>query len=162
MPPRGPKPKPTHLKLVTGNPGKHRLPKNEPMPDLALPPVPHELCDDAKVEWERVSLELYKLGLLSNIDRASLAAYCAAYGRWIKAERVLRKMEANDPVMLGLLSPTKSKNIIQNPMVGVANKAMADMMRYAVEFGMTPSARARINAGEPGDRTEGSAASFVR
>jgi len=32
--------------------------------------------------------------------------------------------------------------------MGAANKAMADMMRYAAEFGMTPSARSRIAAGK--------------
>ena len=39
---------------------------------------------------------------------------------------------------------TKSGNLIQNPLVGVANKAMADMVRYAAEFGLTPSARTRV------------------
>jgi P27 family predicted phage terminase small subunit len=52
------------------------------------------------------------------------------------------KNEAN-----GLVVKTKSGNIIQNPLVGVANKAMADVVRYAAEFGMTPSARSRIEVG---------------
>jgi len=30
---RGPKPTPTHLKLVTGNPGKRRLNQAEPKPE---------------------------------------------------------------------------------------------------------------------------------
>ena len=157
MAPRGRKPTPTHLKLVTGNPGKRPLPKKEPKPELLIPPVPSELCDDAKLEWGRVSVELHRIGLLSNIDRGALCAYCAAYGRWIKAERILRKIEANDPVSHGLVVKTKSGNIIQNPMVGVANKAMLDMVRYASEFGMTPSSRARVNGSED-PRTKKSAA----
>ena len=44
----------------------------------------------------------------------------------------------------GLIIRTQGGNAIQNPLVGTANKAMADMMRYAAEFGMTPSARTRI------------------
>jgi phage terminase small subunit len=39
---------------------------------------------------------------------------------------------------------TKSGNVIQNPLVGTANKAMSDMARYAAELGMTPTARARV------------------
>jgi phage terminase small subunit len=39
---------------------------------------------------------------------------------------------------------------IQKPLVAVANKAMSDDMRYAAEFGVTPSARTRIAAGEGG------------
>jgi phage terminase small subunit len=37
-----------------------------------LPP-PH-LSDEAKVEWGRVSEDLYRLGILTKIDRATLAA----------------------------------------------------------------------------------------
>ena len=43
-----------------------------------------------------------------------------------------------------LLIKTKEGNIIQQPLVGIANKAKADMVRFAAEFGMTPSSRARI------------------
>ena len=34
---------------------------------------------------------------------------------------------------------------------GQANKAMSAMMRYAVEFEMTPSAHSRVDAGAPFD-----------
>jgi phage terminase small subunit len=43
--------------------------------------------------------------------------------------------------------------------VGTANKAAADMMRYAAEFGMTPSARSRISA-EPPEESEDPADRF--
>ena len=39
-----------------------------------------------------------------------------------------------------------SGNAIQNPLVGIANKAKADMVRYATKFGMTSSARSRVTA----------------
>ena len=143
---RGRKPKPTHLKLVTGNPGRRPMNKAEAKPAPNLPSPPPELSDDAKVEWGRVSEELYNLGLLTRIDRAGLAAYCQAYGRWITAERVIAEMAARDRATSGLLVKTTNGNAIQNPLVGTANKAMSDMMRYAAEFGMTPSARSRINA----------------
>lgn len=145
---RGRKPTPTHLKLVKGNPGKRALPANEPAPVLMIPPVPPELCDDAKLEWGRVSVELHRLGLLAEIDRAALAAYCQAYGRWISAERALRAQAGNKKTCGGLLARTSNGNVIQNPLIGIANKAASDMVRYAAEFGMTPSARARVNGSE--------------
>jgi len=152
----GQKPKPTHLKLITGNPGKRALPRAEARAILALPAVPAHLTDDAKVEWGRVSDELYKIGLLSGIDRAALAAYCQAYGRWVAAERAIATMAAGDTLTAGLLIKTTNGNAIQNPLVGTANKAMADMVRYAAEFGMTPSARSRINA-TPAQNPQGGA-----
>ena len=39
-------------------------------------------------------------------------------------------------------------HMIQNPLVGVANKAMNDMVRFAAEFGMTPAARSRVSVSE--------------
>ena len=157
---KGRKPKPTHLRLVTGNAGKRPIPKGEAKPALELPMPPPELSDDAKVEWGRVSAELYRVGLLSKIDRAALAAYCQAYGRWMQAERALARMAASDPIMNGLLIKTSNGNAIQNPLVGTANKAMNDMVRIAVEFGMTPSARSRIEASAPVGQSNDPAAEF--
>ena len=141
---------PTALKLVKGNPGKRALPKNEPKPDLAQPSPPPFLCDDAKVEWGRVIGTLYKAGLMTELDRAALAAYCQAYGRWAQAERALARMAEKDELNRALMVKTTNGNAIQNPLVGIANKAKDDVVRHAVEFGMTPSARARVNA-EPND-----------
>jgi P27 family predicted phage terminase small subunit len=146
---RGRPPKPTHLRLVTGNPGKRPINADEPKPAAKLPQPPAELGDDAKREWRRMAAELHTLGLLTNLDRATLAAYCQSYGRWLVAERALARQAARDPVMQALMVRTKKGNVIQNPLVGTANKAMADVVRYAAEFGMTPSARSRIKAESP-------------
>jgi P27 family predicted phage terminase small subunit len=143
---RGRKPTPTHLKLVKGNPGKRPINKKEPKPDRNLPLPPKHLSDEAKVEWGRISEELYKMGLLSNIDRSALAAYCQAYARWSQAERKLTEIAKKDEIFEGLLSQTKNGNWIQNPLIGIANKAMADMVKYATEFGMTPSSRSRVES----------------
>lgn len=157
---RGRKPRPTYLKLVTGNPGKRRLNRAEPQPATAAPPQPPtELYADAKAEWRRVARRLHELGLLTGVDRAALAAYCQAWGRWRQAERALAEMARHDPVTGALMIKTKDGNAIQNPLVGVANKAMADMVRYAGEFGMTPSARSRIR-GEPAQDTADPAAKY--
>ena len=140
---RGVKPTPTSIKKLTGNPGNRPLPSKEPKPKSRKPKPPAHLNDDAHLEWARVADELDALGVLSGLDRAALAAYCQAYGRWAQAERALAKMSNQAD---GLIIKTVSGNMIQNPLVGVANKAMSDMMRYAAEFGMTPSARSRITA----------------
>jgi P27 family predicted phage terminase small subunit len=147
MAPCGPKPKPTHLKVIAGTARRCRLPKHEPKPELAIPPVPPELCDDAKLDWGRVAPDLYRAGLMTNLDRAALAGYCAAWGRMVRAERALRKL--GDEGADGLLIKTAKGNVIQNPLVGIANKAAADMVRFAAELGMTPSARSRVSVPPP-------------
>ena len=117
-----------------------------PKPAPSIPSPPAHLTAEAAEEWARVSERLFHLGTLSEIDRGALGAYCQAYGRWVQAERALARMAERDQVTNGLIIRTQGGNAIQNPLVGAANKAMADMVRYAAEFGMTPSARTRIHA----------------
>ncbi len=85
-------------------------------------------------------------------DRYAATRNCQAYGRWVAAETALARMAERDAVTEGLIIRSKTGNAIQNPLVGAANKAMADMVRYAAEFGLTPSARSRVSAvGQVGD-----------
>jgi P27 family predicted phage terminase small subunit len=142
----GRKPKPTALKLVMGNPGKRKLNPKEAKINLSQPTPPEFLNDHAKVEWERVIGTLYKAGLMTELDRGVLAAYCQAYGRWVQAEIALARMADEDEVNKALMVTTHNGTAIQNPLVGTANKAKADMVRHALEFGMTPSARSKVSA----------------
>ena len=147
---RGRKPKPTHLKLIEGNPGKRKMNPAEvmPLPELHAPPP--FLPQDGQDEWKRVASELYNLGLLTVVDRTALAAYCHSYAIWKQATDAINQMAARDQLTRGLMIKTTNGNAIQNPLIGTANKAASDMVRYAAEFGMTPSARARISAQPPG------------
>ena len=141
---RGPAPKPTRIKELEGNPGKRALPKNEPRPELGAPDMPEWLPEDAKAEWRRVAPELSRLGLLAKIDGSALAAYCEAFSRWKQAV----EMMAED----GIVFVTAAGYTAQHPAVGIANKAKVDMLRFGREFGLTPSARGRMNL--PGEKPE--------
>ena len=89
---RGRKPKPTKLKLLHGNPGKRKINDKEPDPDVCIPDMPDFLSELAVAEWEYIAPKLERLGLLSEIDHAGLAAYCQAYGRWAAVEKMLNKV----------------------------------------------------------------------
>ncbi|MEX3690615.1 phage terminase small subunit P27 family [Paraburkholderia sp. BR14263] len=142
---------PTELKLVKGTLKPERRNWHEAKPRKGKPTAPAHLTGPARTEWNRLVDELHAIGLLTRIDRAALAAYCQAYGRWVEAELAVARMAERDMLTKGLMIKTTNGNAIQNPLVGIANKAMQDMVRYAVEFGMTPSSRAGIEAGVPGD-----------
>jgi phage terminase small subunit len=60
------------------------------------------LSAEAKIEWRRVARALHRLGLLTSVDRAALAAYCQAYARWRQAEKALGEMAARDPLTAGM------------------------------------------------------------
>lgn len=134
----GRRPTPTALKLIQGNPGKRALNKAEPKPQIKAPTCPGHLSKEAKAEWRRIMPILINLGIMTKIDRAALAAYCQSYGRWVEAEK---KADEKGPV---IKSPTG--DIRTNPYLVVANRAMDNMRKFLVEFGMTPSSRSRITA----------------
>ena len=145
---RGPKNKPTNLRVLEGNRSRTKIP-NEPQPPMDLPSPPAHLDAYALEEWRRVAEGLNALGILSGIDMAAFAAYCGACSRWRKAEEELKKLEDKGGAIAGLVQKTISGNWIQQPLIGIANKAAGDMVRFATEFGMTPSARAGL-AIDPG------------
>jgi P27 family predicted phage terminase small subunit len=148
----GRKPKPSNLHALHGNPGKRARNPYEPKPTTAVPHCPGHLDAEARREWRRVVPELRTVGLLSKLDRAVLAAYCASWSRWVALERHLAELTAEKGVE-GLLATAQSGYQMPHPLLTAANKAAEQIRALAVEFGMTPSARSRlgVNTGEPDD-----------
>jgi P27 family predicted phage terminase small subunit len=113
------------------------------------PEPPMALDEVAMREWRRLAGVLRERNALYEIDHCTLAAYCQMYSRWVAAEKALARMAELDPVAGGLMIKTSSGNAIQNPLVGIANKAAAAMVKYAGEFGMTPNSRGQIQVAKP-------------
>ncbi len=134
---RGRRPKPTRLKVLTGNPGKRPMNTHEPKPEPAVPECPNELGPVARAEWDRLAGELGKLKILTALDRAALAAYCGAYALWAEATEAIQKY--------GTMVKSPSGYPIQSPYVSIANRQAEIMMRIASEFGFTPASRSRIS-----------------
>lgn len=146
---RGRKPNPTAIKQLLNNPGKRPFNDNEPVlpcHDLVPPDV---LIPEAREEWDRVVSSVVASGLVTVADLAAFAIYCTAYGRWVQAERLLAIDAAASPRTEGLTIETPNGAVIQNPLLGVRNKALGDLKAAAAELGMTPSARSRVQAKAP-------------
>lgn len=127
---------PTKLHILHGNPGKRPLNDKEPQPELKIPVPPAFITGVALEEWTRITKELHTLGLIAEINRALIAAYCKAYADWTEAEwhydnePKIYKTETGYPV----LTPWRS----------VADKAFERMCRVATGFGMDPASMSRI------------------
>jgi P27 family predicted phage terminase small subunit len=101
-----------------------------------LPGCPEHLTPLAAREWRRVAKALQLAGMLTSFDRAALAAYCQAYGRWAEAEARLRETP--------MLYKTPSGYVQQSPWLGIVHKQLELMGRYMTELGMTPASRSRV------------------
>lgn len=137
----GRKATPTAIKVLRGNPGKRPLNVKEAKPLDKIPPCPSHLNAEGKREWKRIVKKLRDCGLFTYVDKAMLATYCQAWGRWVEAEKEVNKH--------GAIVKTVNGNLIQNPYLSVANRAMKQLQTLAREFGMSPSSRSNIKADVP-------------
>ena len=134
---RGPAPKPTALKRLEGNPGKRPMNAAEARPAERRPNCPVWLDDVAKREWRRLARDLHEAGLLTFVDRDALAAYCASLAEYILADEYVRRH--------GRIFETKNGYRMPDPMVAIRNRALKDVLVWARELGLTPSARSSIH-----------------
>lgn len=132
-------PKPTALKVITGHHKGESASKKASGAHAGEPPA--HLNDYAKLEWRRIAPILEKRGLISEEEAAALALYCQAYGRWQQAELKITELAGTGD---GLIVKAPSGYPIQNPYLAIANKAMEQCYQYLQQFGLSPSARARI------------------
>ena len=138
---RGRKPKPTAVKLLAGNPGRRPLNAQEPIAPEGIPDCPDYLDDEARAEWMRTAAVLREMGLMSKADRTALAAYCVTYSRWVDAERSVKKF--------GTIVKSPDKGFpMKSPYLCIAESSLEQMRKLLIEFGLTPSSRSRVKAGE--------------
>ena len=77
--------------------------------------VPPELSPTAQREWARLTVELSKLNLMTNLDRGALATYCGAYAMWAEAMEQIQKY--------GTMVKSPTGFPIQSPYLAIANRA---------------------------------------
>lgn len=136
---RGPKPKPTHLKLLQGNPGKRPIPKNlaAPVEDLVEPPAWFD--KSLKKAWG-YAIASAPRGLLKKLDASTLAI-------WVIAEDLHRK--ASKHLRRGMLITSPNGHKVQSPYLSILNRQALIMMKAAAELGFTPSSRSRVTVTPP-------------
>ena len=144
---KGPRPQPTKLKILRGNPGRRALNTSEPQPPALtdVPAPPEWLEGYAKDEWRTLAPVLHGLGLLSEIDLSFFAAYTQSYARWRAAEEWLTE---NSGAIILRDKDGKVRQISRAPQAVTAQAALADMNRYGSQFGLSPSSRTSIGGAE--------------
>lgn len=147
---RGPKPLPPNVHRLRGNPSKRpmaALLDDVVRPDVAAPKCPDFLGEEAKREWRRIVKHLLPLGLLAEIDLAALTNYCTAWGDLVWSEREIAKQAGDEGQ--GRISRIAAGSQKISAVVSLKYLAMERVAKYAAEFGMSPSARSRVSAGDP-------------
>ena len=140
---RGRKPKPTELKRLEGNPGKRPLNKREPKPKGKVK-RPYGLGKGLQDRfWREHAGELERLGILTGIDSAAFRLMAEHYALAIDAVKGLRE---TGMTVEGRDGPKK------HPLAQIFRDNSMAFKSYASEFGMTPSARSRLQLPEEAEQ----------
>lgn len=131
----GPRPQPTHLRVLHGNPSKLPAPIDEPLGVGVLWAPPEWFDDEQRGQWA-YAIENAPAGLLTATDREILVVWVVASIEHARAAQEVRK--------LGQIVKTKEGNAIQNPFLPVVNRQALIMMRAGGEMGFSPASRASI------------------
>ena len=142
---KGRKKTPTVLKEMYGTARADRVLENEMQVDLLseLPEAPDLLSEIGIAEWYKVTTQLFNLKMLHDVDQSLILAYCNEMSLYIESELELREN--------GRIDNFKNSNgdLIRSqakPLVKVKNDALANALKLAVQFGLTPVARTNISA----------------
>lgn len=150
-----PRPKPTHLKVVTGNPGKRALNKREPKPAREIPSCPAHLSDTGKVAWGRLSVLIDRMGILTEADGAALERLCDCYAEILECREIIaRDGRTYSSVTTRTTSEEGEETTVEevksllkaNPAVAMLADADRRFKSYLIEFGLTPAARSKVQA----------------
>jgi P27 family predicted phage terminase small subunit len=106
------------------------LPPGTRHPDRA-----EQLQRDAQAEWRRVVPLLARLGVLSDLDAATVIDYALCWALLRECDRLV----ASEGI-----GQRGERGIQKNPAVTAANQYRAQLRFYIAELGMSPAARTRL------------------
>ena len=122
---RGRKPKPTDLKVVTGNPGKRALPENEAQFDEGEVAAPEWIDERERswrlaflAEWGRIVAQLDSWSVIGEVNQGMLEGICSLYATYVTAAR--------------------SKDTVE------MRQSFEAYRKALNEFGLTPASKGRV------------------
>jgi P27 family predicted phage terminase small subunit len=162
----GRKPKSPELKALLGRPVRTRV---APLKFHGVARCPTNVLRtrEERAEWRRISLILGPAGMATSADAMLMILWCSNVARWLTAKAALAekpngpqhqcarsgceeltwekfcpKHGGNKPGF-GLVAVVKGRPV-ENPFLRIAERAEAQLMKLADQFGLSPLARQRL------------------
>ena len=128
---RGPAPRPSKILKLIGS--RHAGKRTELPSSGRAPKMPTWLDREAKAEWKRITERLQGIGILDEVDRGALSAYCLTWSQFYRAVKTVRKE--------GETFKTPAGYIQQHPAVAIINASRQALLKFYGQFGLSPSGR---------------------
>lgn len=132
---RGPKGKPTELRILHGD-REDRINRNEPKPAETAVKPPYKLRPPTAKVWRRLAPDLIAKKVLTAWDVDQFAVFCDAVATYIECRERL-----DDE---GYTARGSAGGVIKSPYWQIARDAASIMTTVGSRFGLTPSDRSGI------------------
>ena len=151
---RGPAPQPTQIRILNGNPSRRPLPGNEPYYPPGITERPAMMSPAARRIWDRFVEEMECANVLRSVDAMALSQLCEDEALLGTLRRGVAQMAAE----VAREAKAKKRKLPGGPMVALAQTTegrrtfttMRELASQIIvqrrEFGLTPSARTRVQA----------------
>lgn len=143
----GRKPKPDHLKVLSGTAQKCRMNPDAPAANVGTAEAPAWLSSRAAEIFDQITATLLGMGIASPDDQAALAMLAS---RLEEVELMTAAIEDGGRVY-ETVGQGGATMIRARPEVGMRNEAMRHAQSLLSEFGLTPAARSKVSAGKPAE-----------
>ena len=155
---RGPRPQPTSLKILRGNPGCRPINAAEPKPPADGIAMPPHLGEVAAARWRELLPMLQAVRVMTRADVEALARYCDTYEWWLAVRAKLKAEGDTYPI---LNDGGQVKYIAQRPEVSIAHKLAQQLRQLEADFGLSPAARVSLKV-EPDAQQESTIEKFLK
>ena len=143
---RGTPKKPTEQKVLEGQWGAERQLSKQPRVEYREPDCPVKLAGEALTMWKVCCKRLAELGVLADTDGYALTTLCLEWQRYINAIQKLAIKARSDKVLV-----QGDRGDRRSPYATEADNAFGHVRALLKEFGLTPAARAEVEARHPGE-----------
>ena len=138
---RGPAPTPTKILEDRGS-WKAKTRPNEPRLPVVRPEMPVGLSATEKKFWHRVCDDLVAIGCAAKVDGAQLERYVRYFLRWRRVEKSIARE--------GMLDEDGA----EHELLAESHRLNAALQKIEAQFGLTPSARTRLQCAADTETTD--------
>lgn len=133
-------PKPTRLRLLNG--AQHsKLNQHEPTPRPGPMICPDTSDEPVRAIFDELAAELTDMGINAACDRHALYTLAVAHVVHDRAAAIVARTD----VLIAGRSSTDKDRVVRNPALTVMAQQARTIRAMSAEFGLTPSARTRVD-----------------
>lgn len=136
---RGPKPRPTHLKVLQGE-QESRINRDEPLPREARVSKPGDMTPEAAEIWDELATDLIDKGCLTPWDVYTFEAFCEAVAQYRECRTLLQRVTEWGKY----IDKGAAGGVIKSPYHQMMRDCVETMAKIGSRFGFTPGDRANL------------------